>query len=100
MRITSACDRFERAARRADARSWRAAGLRLGDRGSSEEPEGGSMGKIPFVRGPARVILPSLFAITLAVAMFARPVIAGPNTNPNSKSSSRELTEDAKGEFE
>ena len=50
-------------------------------------------------RGPTRLLLASLFAITIAVAGFAAPVIAGTN-DPNRKSSSRELTEDAKGEFE
>lgn len=58
------------------------------------------MGKTPLVRGSARVILPSLFAISLALAMFMGPMIAGASSDPNRKSSSRELTEDAKGTFE
>ena len=50
-------------------------------------------------RGLTRLLLASLLAIAIAVAGFAAPVIAGAN-DPNRKSSSRELTEDAKGEFE
>ena len=50
-------------------------------------------------RGLIRLLLASLLAIAIAVAGFAAPVIAGAN-DPNRKSSSRELTEDAKGEFE
>src|SRR4029453_752008 len=53
----------------------------------------------PTGHGPPRPLLASLFAIAIAVAGFAAPVIAGAN-DPNRKSSSRELTEDAKGEFE
>lgn len=58
------------------------------------------MRKIPLERGRARVILPAMFAISLVLGLVASPVFAGPNTDPNSKSSSRELTQDAKGTFE
>jgi hypothetical protein len=51
-------------------------------------------------RGTTHPVLASLFAIAIAITGFAAPVIARSNTDPNSKSSSRELSEDAKGEFE
>src|SRR4029450_9275631 len=65
--------------------------------GGGTESEGDSMTSTG--RGRTRLFLASLFAMAIAVAGFAAPVIAGAN-DPNRKSSSRELTEGAKGEFE